>query len=137
MELIGPGVNGNWEEITEHRLYVFDVWDIKAGRYLDYAEFNQVVSEKFLVDNKVTFQAPDLGLFTVVDVEDALKYYEDDMTVIGRISLKGKIVATALDIASETASVVNPVAEGVVFRSTTSGLSFKAISNKYLLLKHE
>ncbi len=34
-ELMGPGIQGNREKLKEHTFFLFDIYDIKGGRYLD------------------------------------------------------------------------------------------------------
>lgn len=111
-ELLGPGVQGNKEKLTEFEYFVFDVWDIDNQRYLLPAERRKVVAE--------------LGLKHVPVLDDNLV-----------LSSKFKDVADVLAYA-EGPSLVNKCREGVVFKRNeydeyNNVTSFKAISNQFLL----
>ncbi len=119
-EIVGPGVQGNPLRLPRHELYVFNVYDIKTGRYLDW---------QALVDF-----CDRLGLkrVPVVDGDFAL-----DRDVAGLLAL------------ADAPSLLNPAVkrEGIVIRPLTeqrdiidgqmARLSFKAISNAYLLAEKE
>ena len=105
-ELVGPGIQGNQEQLKELDLYVFDVFDIDAQTYLSAEERYKFVDELDLKHIPVVFvrsKAP-------ATLEEVLKLAEGPS--------------------------LNPNAnrEGLVFKSTRNPeLSFKAISNSWLL----
>ena len=41
-ELIGPGIQGNREGLTDYEVRVFKIWDIKKEEYLDLEQFNTI-----------------------------------------------------------------------------------------------
>lgn len=105
-ELIGPGVQGNIYNLTDLDFYVFDVYDVGIGDYL-YPDFRRTLIDK-------------IGLKHV--------------PVIVNNGVVGDNVEQVLKLA-EGVSVLNDkqVREGIVFKSVKGGITFKAISNKYLM----
>jgi len=109
-ELIGEGVQKNYEKIKGHDFYIFDVFDIDAGDYMLPTDRRQLVEY--------------LGLKHVPVIST-----NSDVT---RFKTVSEIIAYA-----DGPSMNNKVREGVVFKA--NGLykghtfSFKAISNKYLI----
>ncbi|NBT58290.1 RNA ligase (ATP) [bacterium] len=112
-ELIGPGIQKNMYDLTQTELYVFNVYHIKSGRYLD--------------NNTAKGYAENLGLKWVPWV------------TWGKIN-SSTTVDDILKMA-EGKSILNPKVEreGLVWRpdheEVLNGrrMSFKAISNKFLL----
>jgi len=108
-ELAGEGIQGNPLKIGGHHFFVFDVWDIERQELMP--------AEKRY---------------------DTLKCIGDleCVPIINHISLCGKTVAEILAMA-DGHSLINQQKEreGLVFKAVTeiNALSFKAISNKYLL----
>jgi RNA ligase (TIGR02306 family) len=105
-ELIGPDIQNNLYKLSEYKLFVFSIQKIEDRTYLPYGEMKE--------------RCEDLGLelapilddnFTVLDSLDEMLNYAD-----------GK-------------SVINPSTnrEGVVIRNQDKTLSFKVISNAWLL----
>jgi RNA ligase (TIGR02306 family) len=105
-ELIGNGIQGNPYKITGQSVRFFNVFDIESSEYLSLHQF------KFITNT--------LGLETV-------PVLNEDFTL-------PKEVDELLSYA-ENKSVLNPQfdREGVVIRSTDRTVSFKCISNKFLL----
>jgi len=105
-ELIGPGIQGNIYKLQKPQFCVFDVYDIQTSEYL------QPAARRALIER--------MGL-THVPVID-----EDLVLAPG--------VHTQLETA-EGKSQLNPLQEreGIVFKSVKGGMTFKAISNSYLL----
>lgn len=106
-ELIGPGIQGNIYKLTQPEFRVFDVYDISNGCYLNPAERRALVQRMGLMHVPVISVDKDLG---VGSVDEILQWAED-------------------------ISLLNPTVqrEGIVFKEVNGGMSFKAISNKYLL----
>jgi RNA ligase (TIGR02306 family) len=111
-EVIGPGVQQNKYALKELTMRVFNVFNVSAYRYLDYAEMLATVTELELVT------VPQLGTFT-------LNHSVDELVAL-----------------SEGTSTLNPKAqrEGLVLRPLAEieddymgRLSFKAINPKFLL----
>lgn len=105
-ELMGPGVQKNREGLQHHDFYVYDIYDIRKGKYLDGYMRQEICSK--------------LGVKHVPIIDPAL-------------IMEGWTLERILKYA-ERPSIKNPVAEGVVFKSLIDPeISFKAISNAYLL----
>lgn len=103
-EMVGPGIQGNFEGVDERSLYIYSVYDIDAQEYLKPAWARAVVA------------ALGLNYVPVLDPEFKLPAYDDIQSIAsGPSGLKGKY------------------REGVVLKSNNCSLSFKAISNEYLI----
>lgn len=112
-ELIGPGIQGNIYKLTEPEFRVFDVYNITIGEYLN------PVDRRALVDMMGLKHAPVLvaggslyDTLGITDMPQLLKYAE------------GKSVM---------GDITGPEREGVVFKQVDGGMTFKVISNRYLL----
>lgn len=109
-ELIGPGIQGNPEQLDKHQFFCYDVWDITDQRYLTPKE-----RWEFLQD-------VDIPMVPVVADNQEFSYFKDVDSVLHHAegpSLNKKVLR-----------------EGIVFKCTTFDFSFKAIANSYLL-KHK
>jgi RNA ligase (TIGR02306 family) len=105
-ELIGEGIQGNPYKIKGQKVYLFNVFDIDNHEYADLDKFVSVINE--------------LGLDTVPKLET------------------NYIIPSTIEEILQYAdgkSYLNPNfdREGVVMRSKNRKISFKAISNKFLL----
>ena len=104
-ELIGPGIQGNIYKLSKPEFYVFDVYNITAGKYLNPAE------RRALIDKMGLNHVP------VLNTEYVLKHTVEDLLACA----EGKSI------------LANTEREGIVFKEVNGGMTFKAISNKYLL----
>lgn len=108
-EIIGPPIQGNKYHLAKQEFYVFDIYDIDAKKYLGARERFELAHE--------------LGLKHV----PILVWNQDTpMTLDGVLAL------------ADGASALNgdTMREGLVFKALDGSMSFKAISNEWLL-KHE
>ena len=108
-ELMGPGVQGNREQLPDHDFYLFDIWNIEQQCYLSPMEMSDVVYD--------------------------LESYGLDIKTVPSL---GQCVPLGLTLDqliehSDIRSLNHSVAEGIVYRSMTDGVSFKVINNKFLL----
>ena len=107
-ELIGEGIQGNPYNIKGHTVMFFTAFDIDMRKRFNYAEFAM-----FMARNQLEV-APLLSIRAGTDlpktIEELLKFAED------KSSLNEKTER-----------------EGVVIRTSDNLISFKAISNKFLL----
>lgn len=114
-ELMGPGIQGNREELKDFKFFVFDVFLIDHSRYAMPAEREDIMKALYAAGadpNKVTHvpvigtyaKLSDLGLHSI---EDLLKF-------------------------AEGPSIKHPIREGLVFKRMDGQFSFKAISNTFL-----
>lgn len=106
-ELVGPGIQGNIYRLSKPEFRVFDVYNIQAGAYLAPHERRALIQVLDLLHVPVLLIDKDLG---VGSVDEILQWAEG---------------ASKLNDKQER--------EGIVFKEANGGMSFKAISNKYLL----
>jgi RNA ligase (TIGR02306 family) len=112
-ELIGPGIQGNIYKLSKPEFRVFDIYNIQMGCYMDPDARRKIVDILGLKHVPVLAARAQLhDTLGIKNVEDLLKYAE------------GKSVM---------GDVTGPEREGVVFKCVNGGMTFKAISNKYLL----
>lgn len=107
-ELIGPGVQANRYQLKKHGFYLFDVYNIDEKRYLN--SFERVAL------------ASDLGI--------------EHVPVLGLRKFTTEDSVDKLLLEAEAKSKLNEATEreGLVFKCVDDAdLSFKAISNKFLL----
>lgn len=112
-ELMGPGIQGNWEGLTKPELFIFDIFDIDEFRYADPYE-REILVEK-LIDNGAA-----LSHIPIVAIDVTLSQ-------IGCDTLEGMLRFV------NRKSLNNPMAEGCVFKSMDGTKSFKCINNEFLL----
>lgn len=110
-ELIGPGIQGNIYKLNKPEFRVFDVYDIKAGAYLYPHDRCAQIMVMGLLHAPVLLVNKDLG---VGSIDEILQWAE------GKSKLNDK-----------------QEREGIVFKEVNGGMSFKAISNSYLLGNNE
>jgi len=104
-ELMGPGIQGNREGFTEHKFFVFDIFDIEEHEYLPpYARRNHCQT---------------MGL--------------DHVPVLGEDWTAPSSVEEGLAVA-EGPSINHKIREGLVWKCNDDpSFSFKTISNQFLL----
>ena len=113
-EIIGPGIQGNIYGLTEFQWRIFDIFDIFGQKYLDPLSKSKVLEDLEIVDLSVP-------------ILDTIKLNNFDLDSLVELA-DGKSVLN---------KHVNR--EGIVFKSyenvgmNDEPVSFKAISNKYLL----
>jgi RNA ligase (TIGR02306 family) len=104
-ELMGPGIQGNREGFTEHRFFVFDIFDIEKHEYLT------PVNRKWVTDFHELDHVP-------VFFTDCFSMNSVDQFLV----------------LADGPSVNHKVREGVVFKCNDDpSFSFKVINNQFLL----
>ena len=112
-ELCGFGIQGNRENFKEHKLFVFDIFDIDKQEYLGHKErievFNQLRGLGFTGDH-VPILAVDVTLeeIGITDVASSKVFVDRP-------------------------SINNPVCEGAVFKRMDGAFSFKSVNTRFLL----
>jgi RNA ligase (TIGR02306 family) len=106
-EVIGPGIQKNKYGLSKHEFFVYDIFDIDAQRYYTPSERISATLVHGLTHVPVIKPAHS---FAGMSVEDALAYVVNK-SVIG----------------------TKPEREGSVFKCNMEAVSFKIISNKFLL----
>lgn len=106
-ELIGPGIQDNIYKLSKPEFHVFDVYPIMAGEYM------QPIHRRSFVE-----QVLGLKHVPVLDASFVI-----NTNVEGLLSM------------AEGKSVLNPKQEreGIVFKQVNGGMTFKGISNLYLV----
>lgn len=111
-ELIGEGIQGNKENIVGNDFYVFDIYCPHVKSYIDADSRYSIVESLGLKHVPILHKAVTLKELGLHSIEDVLKYAE------------GK-------------SLFATEREGIVFKSINGDFSFKAISNKWLVITEE
>lgn len=115
-ELMGPGIEGNREDFTQPKFYVYDIYDIDTSGYLAPS------------DRRILFE----WLRAHKSVEHSLIRHVP--LIDHQIDISSMTVAELLELADKQRSINHQIAEGIVFKSCVlGGPSFKVISNKFLL----
>lgn len=105
-ELVGPGIQGNIYNLDAVDFYVFDIYDINVGRYL-------TPNERAIIIGLLNLQSVPIVQYNALcpnNIQDLLEN-ADGKSVIGS----------------------KPNREGLVWKEMNGGMTFKAISNTYLL----
>lgn len=112
-ELMGPGIQGNREGFKDHKFFIFDIYDIDAGKYIAPQERMHISSEIIANCNSEKINHVPVESFNYAI----------------------PIGTTLNDLLSraEGNSINNPVREGLVYKRLDGQFSFKTISNKFLL----
>ncbi len=103
-ELVGPGIQGNFEKFDQYQVFAYNIFDIEKQEYVDYATFEKMA------------YTVGLQICPVVYVK----------TNILRRTLK-----EILDMADGPGELA-AYREGIVWKQLNGKTQFKAISNKYL-----
>ncbi len=105
-ELMGPGIQGNKEKLTDHDVYVFHVKNLTTNTRLSLEEMTEFC------------RVHNLRMVPVLNTNFSItkEMTRDDI----------------LNMAAGP-SLHNPIREGIVFRARNEDFSFKAISNQFLL----
>ena len=119
-EMCGPKVQGNKLKLDELDLFVYNVFNIKEGRYLDFTDFITFCAEYGLSTVPIHRVHTDVSDWTLDDyLDEAEGRYKDD----GFDFIKSTWQREGI--------VVRPVKE--MFSEVLTGrLSFKVINNKFL-----
>ncbi len=107
-ELCGPGIQSNFEGLDKHEIFIYDVYDIDARRYLLPEERRELVIWELGLQHVPIFSS---NVWLECPIEKILESAD------GASGLNGKF------------------REGLVYKSTSRDFSFKAIGNSYLLAR--
>lgn len=103
-ELVGPGIQGNFEKFDQYQVFAYNIFDIQKQQYVDYGTFAEMA------------EAIDLQICPIV--------YE-------ATPILSQPLETILAMA-DGKGAINSYREGIVFKQLSGTTQFKAISNKYL-----
>lgn len=110
-ELIGPGIQDNIYKLKAHEFRVYKIYDIDAGEFLQPAERREMC-KTLGIDHVPVFATA--HVFTDADTQESVIAAADAKSVMGDIN--------------------GPLREGIVYKcNELKGVSFKAISNAYLI----
>ena len=110
-EIVGPGIQDNIYKLNDVQFYVFDIYDVQRGRYLTPRERQNMVQQLDLMHVPILAHAAELyDTLCITDIPGILSFAEG----------KSKLLPTQ-------------EREGVVFKEVNGGMTFKAISNRYLI----
>lgn len=112
-ELIGPGIQGNIYKLQDIEVRVFNIWNIKEQSYLS-------------LDDKIKFSTDILNMQTVPILDRNIDIFSMSVDQILTMAEGKSVLNNAVE------------REGLVFRSQTDEfISFKAISNRYLISNND
>lgn len=112
-ELMGPGIQGNREKLPSIAFYVFDVFDINRQCYLSR-------EDRMAYLQKLGSDIPSVPYIETTRLRDFGETAES-------------ILQSLLVFADRPSMAQGVGAEGVVFKRTDGSMSFKVISNSYLI----
>jgi RNA ligase (TIGR02306 family) len=107
-ELCGPGIQKNQEELKQLEFFVFEIYDIDSGKYLDSLDRQKICIELGLKHVPILHEKVTLSHLNLFSVDDVLEFAEGT-------SLNSKVQR-----------------EGVVFKNETGTIKFKSINNAWL-----
>jgi RNA ligase (TIGR02306 family) len=113
-ELVGFGIQGNVYQLTDQRLYIFDVFDIDNQRYLEPNERIPIVILATELSDKIDH---------VPIITENVKILEEYSNMVSLLEH------------ADGQSYINShvIREGCVYKAMHGNMSFKVVSNKYLL----
>lgn len=115
-EIVGDGIQGNPLKLVGQQFFLFNVYDIKDGRYYDFGEMMQFCYERGF--NPVPIIMENKPMDTTVE---QLLELADDKSLLNNNCLREGIVVRSMKEVK------------VCERGCPTRLSFKAINNSYLL----
>lgn len=113
-ELMGPGIQGNRENFCEHKLLVFDIWDIDEQKYL-------LPNEKYWVLSQL------INKFGAHVTHAKIVAFRAQLSTTSMEDMLGSVEQEG-QLHSELAQPI----EGLVFKATNGNRSFKIINNAFL-----
>lgn len=150
-ELCGPGIQDNPLKLKKVQIFLFDVYDINAQRYLTpieryeflvflFTEFN--IKNCTTVPTLVTYESwynkitPHITSFIYSFRTLGISNIEDLLTLTDKVYGQGNVTAAQSlfkDQMCDIGTELPPPYEGIVFKALDGSTSFKAINNNYLL----
>ncbi len=117
-ELIGPKIQKNKYKLEDIDLYIFDIYDIDKGVYVDYKELAMIT------------EALNFKMVPVIDTNFVLDHSVDDLILMadGYSILNKETRREGLVF-----KPVNEIHDQSFFKLYRSRISFKAVSNQFLL----
>ena len=118
-EMVDPDIQGNFENCEELEFYLFNIFDIDTQKYL-------TPEKRFEIFNKYNSEFPDQQLthVPIFDKEKDLSAFDDIKEILEDSDGPGMNPKTKFR-------------EGKVYKALDGSLSFKVISNSYLLKRKD
>ena len=104
-ELMGPGIQGNRENLSGKRFFMFDIYDIKEGAYIEPIG-RRALASAYEIQHVPVFEK--------------------------KLSIGDRDLPDLLEMA-DCPSINHPIAEGQVWKRNDGKQSFKVINNRFLL----
>lgn len=103
-ELVGAGIQGNFEKFDTYQVFAYNIFDIEKQEFVDYNTFKQMAE--------------------AVDLQIVPEIYEEQYIL-------QESLPDILEMANGT-GLLSDYREGIVWKQVDGKIQFKAISNKYL-----
>jgi hypothetical protein len=129
-ELMGPGIQGNRENLTKFEFFVFDVQLIDEGR-------NMTATERMALMNQLTDLGVNMGIVHHAPVFDGTKFVNDFIVRDFTLDELGITNVAQLLKFVEGPSLNHAIREGDVFKRNDGKFSFKGINNLFLAKEKE
>lgn len=130
-ELMGPGIQGNREGFENHRIYVFDIWDIDKQQYMPLQERGTLLYDIWrkasrFAETPLEIVPIAVPVQTLQDLEISTPEMTDTYSAMQAI----------LELPRRFGEIVFPnwtqPIEGIVFKAVDGTGSFKVINNDFL-----
>ena len=119
--LVGPGIQGNIYNLREHKFFLFDVFDVDSFSYYNSKDRLELSDQL------------DIQHVPVVEMEE-MPFPGNSLSITLPCNLRDEYIERILCMAEGKSRLADVEREGVVYKcATRPEISFKAISNKYLL----
>ena len=128
-EIVGPEIQKNRMSLTKQQLFIFNIYDIDAHRYI---EPNQriAICEELGLSHVETYEGSLLkNGKTLIEQIDITPEEFKRMTIEGKTEALEQLREKILEM---TETICSKTREGFVFKSFDGKMIIKAISNKYI-----
>jgi hypothetical protein len=129
-ELMGPGIQGNRENLKQFEFFVFDVQLIDEGRFM-------TADERMALMNQLARIGVNMGIVHHAPVFDGKKFVSDFITPTFTLDELGITDVAGLLKFVEGPSLNHAIREGDVFKRDDGKFSFKGINNLFLAKEKE
>jgi hypothetical protein len=131
-ELVGPKVNANRLQLGEYQYRVFNIWDIDKSVYLPWDKVEEICNDLGIPTVPVIYCGPASNLELTVP---AFLQLAEKQRYSPQALAEGIVVKTTDDVVEERDESKCEEGTSAAFNFMQRRVSFKVISNKYLL-KH-
>jgi hypothetical protein len=121
-ELMGPGVQGNRENLSDSRIFIFDIWDIDKQQYVPSVDRDNLWFDIWMLGTDHTDTVP-------LYCEDRREYHS--FAELG-VKTMDDILALPEQLGGTFFKRWAQPIEGLVFKAVDGSTSFKVINNTFL-----